>query len=131
MPDPNDKSGDYAVGYGRPPVATRFKPGKSGNPKGRKPAPPSLAEILMEELAALVPIKQGDKTTKLPMARIVIRKHLQLAAQGNAASARLVFALTQVLGLKPEVPDIEELTPDELAILQKDANFQKLLSGEG
>jgi hypothetical protein len=32
------KGGDekpYRVGYGRPPLATRFKPNQSGNPKGR------------------------------------------------------------------------------------------------
>ena len=27
--------GDYVVGRGRPPVASRFKPGQSGNPKGQ------------------------------------------------------------------------------------------------
>jgi len=26
---------DYEVGYGRPPVHARFRPGQSGNPKGR------------------------------------------------------------------------------------------------
>ena len=26
---------DYDVGYARPPKATQFAPGKSGNPKGR------------------------------------------------------------------------------------------------
>ena len=25
----------YDVGYGKPPASTRFKPGQSGNPKGR------------------------------------------------------------------------------------------------
>lgn len=25
----------YDVGYAKPPVGTRFKPGQSGNPKGR------------------------------------------------------------------------------------------------
>ena len=30
-----DKKGDYTVGYGKPPTATRFKKGQSGNPKGR------------------------------------------------------------------------------------------------
>ena len=27
---------DYEVGYGRPPVAHRFKPGNNANPNGRK-----------------------------------------------------------------------------------------------
>jgi hypothetical protein len=32
---------DYEAGYGRPPVATRFRPGGVGNPKGRPKKPPS------------------------------------------------------------------------------------------
>jgi uncharacterized protein DUF5681 len=26
---------DYTIGFGRPPAAHRFKPGQSGNPRGR------------------------------------------------------------------------------------------------
>ncbi|MFM2257093.1 MAG: hypothetical protein RIQ28_940, partial [Pseudomonadota bacterium] len=39
------KPGDYEVGYCKPPVATRFKPGQSGNPAGakRKVAPTNLS----------------------------------------------------------------------------------------
>ena len=29
------EAAQYKVGYKRPPVSTRFKPGSSGNPKGR------------------------------------------------------------------------------------------------
>ena len=32
---PSEITRDYAVGYGKPPVHTRFQKGKSGNPKGR------------------------------------------------------------------------------------------------
>ena len=34
---------DYKVGPGRPPRAYQFKPGQSGNPKGAKRKPPSIA----------------------------------------------------------------------------------------
>ena len=30
-----EKPADYEVGRGKPPLHTRFKPGESGNPKGR------------------------------------------------------------------------------------------------
>jgi len=36
--EPNRKGveSDYEVGYGKPPQQARFKPGQSGNPKGRR-----------------------------------------------------------------------------------------------
>lgn len=44
----------YEVGYGRPPKATQFKPGQSGNPKGR---PRKDYDDLRHELAELTPSK--------------------------------------------------------------------------
>lgn len=35
----------YEVGYGKPPIATRFQPGKSGHPGGRKRGASVLHEI--------------------------------------------------------------------------------------
>ncbi len=32
---PPDNEADYEVGYGKPPRHTRFKKGRSGNPRGR------------------------------------------------------------------------------------------------
>jgi hypothetical protein len=44
---------DYKVGYGRPPLHTRFKPGASGNPTGlrKRPLTPveEEAKLLFEE----------------------------------------------------------------------------------
>ena len=37
-------SGDYEVGYGRPPVQSRFQPGQSGNPAGKRKGQPTVAE---------------------------------------------------------------------------------------
>ncbi len=31
----DDQTRDYAVGYGKPPVETRFQKRQSGNPEGR------------------------------------------------------------------------------------------------
>jgi hypothetical protein len=53
---------DYEVGYKKPPKATQFKPGQSGNPAGRpksKPADKRLEalltaiDVLVEKNAAL------------------------------------------------------------------------------
>ena len=40
-----DDKRDYEVGYGRPPKASQFKKGKSGNPRGRPKKDPSIAAL--------------------------------------------------------------------------------------
>jgi Family of unknown function (DUF5681) len=42
---------DEAVGYGRPPAATRWKPGQSGNPRGR---PRNAGRDLLAEAARIL-----------------------------------------------------------------------------
>ena len=47
----------YAVGYRKPPTATRFKPVQSGNPKGRPKGSPNLATDLSTELGELITVR--------------------------------------------------------------------------
>jgi Family of unknown function (DUF5681) len=64
-PDSRDLSdavapeGDCAVGYRRPPVGTRFKPGVSGNPCGRPKAPKSAGKSLKDAMARYMRLKVG------------------------------------------------------------------------
>jgi Family of unknown function (DUF5681) len=48
---PSSTSGEYTVGYGRPPQHTRFQPSRSGNPKGRAKSSKNLSTLFSEELA--------------------------------------------------------------------------------
>ncbi|MGP0092365.1 MAG: DUF5681 domain-containing protein [Xanthobacteraceae bacterium] len=75
------------AGYGRPPVATWFKPGESGNPAGRRKRAPSFRTELLEELAGSTPDSQGDPITKQ---RAVIRTLIQ---EGIALSGSTVGSL--------------------------------------
>jgi hypothetical protein len=58
-PDP-----DYKVGPGRPPKEYQFKPGRSGNPRGAKRKPKSMAPDLKTALARLnkTVLKQGERS---------------------------------------------------------------------
>ena len=44
------ESHSSAVGYGRPPVAKQFKPGTSGNPKGRPTGAKNLKTLIREAM---------------------------------------------------------------------------------
>ena len=94
--------GDYEVGYGRPPVSTRFSKGRSGNPKGRprgaKNKVPALNEerlksILLAEAYREVTVRDGDRNVTVPMAQAVIRSLAVLAAKGQHRAQRLFAEL--------------------------------------
>ena len=52
---------DYEVGYRKPPKHTRFKPGRSGNPRGRAKETRNLRTDLVDELAERILISEGGR----------------------------------------------------------------------
>jgi hypothetical protein len=93
----------YGVGYGKPPVATRFKPGQSGNPLGRSKrsrnsSRPSLNEerlkvIILDEAYRTISINDANGTLTIPMAQAVIRSLAVSAAKGSQRAQRLFTQL--------------------------------------
>lgn len=82
----------YEVGYGKPPSDSRFKPGQSGNPKGRprgaKNKRPALNEerlkgIILDEAYRDITVRDGERNVTVPMARAIIRALAVNAAKGN------------------------------------------------
>lgn len=93
-------SQNYDIGYGKPPKATRFEKGQSGNPAGRprgsknKPIPPALNEqrlrsIIMEEAYRLVNINDAYGQVSVPIAQAIVRSLAVNAAKGNQRAQRL------------------------------------------
>lgn len=92
----------YDVGYGKPPTKTRFRPGQSGNPKGKpkgaKNAKPSLSEeriksLIMEEAYRTIPIVERGRRTSIPMMTAILRAVAMNAAKGNNRAAILFTTL--------------------------------------
>ncbi len=115
----------YKVGPGRPPRQYQFKPGQSGNPKGRKRNPPSLAPdlkaALEQALNKKIKLKQGDKERIVSMAIAGIEQLVAQYVKGDRHARRDLIALADKLGvdlMAGQQQTIEQaLAADQEAIL--------------
>ena len=101
MADDNGK--DVGVGYGRPPQATQFKKGQSGNPLGRPRKPRGQATIaarVLGEVQRLVGQPRGARTryTSLELVTMSLKK---MAASGHLQAATLYTRLAARFGRRP------------------------------
>jgi Family of unknown function (DUF5681) len=93
------------VGYGRPPVHSRFRKGQSGNPTGkRRPNEAERAkELMRQELYRLVTVRENDKVTRMPALQAVVRSQINSAAKGNVSAQRAVIKTIQDIEVEPRV----------------------------
>ena len=89
----------YAVGYRRPPEDTRFKPGKSGNPKGRPPGRANAKTTIARVINEKVPVREGEHTRRMTKLEAMLQSHTMKAMKGDARSAGLVIGLVTRTGL--------------------------------
>jgi hypothetical protein len=79
------KSRGYAIGYGKPPLHTRFAKGRSGNPGGR-PRGTSVERakaLALEEAYRSGTVKEGGRAVALPAIQVILRRQIALGAKGN------------------------------------------------
>jgi hypothetical protein len=84
---------DYEVGYKKPPVATRFKKGQSGNPGGKpKKIAPELnpGKILQSIDNEEMIVKIEGKGKRMLKGEIYFRQLFSKAIKGNLTDARLI-----------------------------------------
>lgn len=97
----------YSVGYGKPPQGSRFRPGQSGNPKGRPRRPErnsDLAEHISPSLAAVarvlekkVRIKSGGRLKEMSGLQAMAEVMLEHALYGDARFMRMLLGLNSEL----------------------------------
>jgi hypothetical protein len=83
----------YKVGYGRPPKASRFQPGQSGNPRGRPKGSRNIATRILQALEEKVVITVGGKKKTLS------KLDAAFIQQSNRAASGDLKALAQMVGL--------------------------------
>lgn len=92
-PDLNTGRDDYEVGYRKPPKASRFKPGQSGNPTGRRKRPMSVRDQLEDILKRKIDIPQNGRIKRMSLQELVLTTLVNKAAKGDLAAFKTVLDL--------------------------------------
>ena len=118
----------YDVGYGKPPKASQFKPGQSGNPKGRPKGTKNLATDLQEELEEKILISESGQQLKTTKQRAMLKTLMAKALKGDVRAADSVIKLiVGLLNMRDDATD-DHIEEDDLEILK--AYQQQLTSND-
>lgn len=125
--DGQRRKGDepYAVGYGKPPRDTRFKPGQSGNPKGRQKGAKSFKVAVGAIFNETIKVQTSQGTKRMTKLEALARTSLNDALKGDAKAVDRVLRLAREVGLVDEVTEafdkltMQQLVEEDKAILER------------
>lgn len=100
---------NYVVGYGRPPVSTRWPKGISGNPAGRpKKGRKRVADILEEVLGQELIITEKGISRQVTVLEAIVHRLMHKANAGNASARRV---LQRYLAHAKQIPNYKIVKP--------------------
>ena len=109
---------DYDVGYGRPPKATRFRPGQSGNPTGYRKGSKTIGVRLRELMNSKVTVTEHGRPRRISRLDVMLRQLTNDAMRGDQRALKLLMEFLHRYGAEVEgTARSEELTSEDLEIL--------------
>jgi hypothetical protein len=98
------KPPDYKVGYGKPPLHSRFKKGERRNSRGRPKTKRTITEIFKRVIAEKVTVPTGDTSERITKGQAVLRANFQEAFKSGRRAMDNLFQLMNEVGVLNEVP---------------------------
>jgi hypothetical protein len=133
----NDQDGGtqegYAVGYKRPPRHTQFKPGVSGNPRGRRKRPANIKQEIQQVYLRKIAVQDGQTKQHVPVIVLLYRKLLNDGLKGDKRAALAAAKMAEKFGVyefaeKIEI-DFSSLSPDENELMFRAGLIMSRLRG--
>jgi hypothetical protein len=86
------------VGYKRPPMHSRFKPGQSGNPSGRAKGSQNLKTLFHKIMKEQVQLREGTDVRKVSKAEAIMRGLIIGALKGDTRAMGTLLRLAEQTG---------------------------------
>ena len=90
------------IGYGKPPAATQFKKGQSGNPKGRPKGSVGFSTLVQKLASERVTVQENGTRKRISKSEAAIKQLFNQASTGDQRSIKLVADL---MNRQSAVPD--------------------------
>ena len=84
---------DYAVGYGRPPAWTRFRPGQSGNAKGRPKGARNAVSMARDALERTIDVAGNGTHRKMTVREVAYQRLAEKAVSGDMKALNFLLTL--------------------------------------
>ena len=88
----------YKVGNKKPPLHSRFKPGQSGNPSGRRKGRSNFGTILMKEFCKTIPATLNGKPVKVSQEQLFAASLVKDGITKGPQSKALLAGFIERLG---------------------------------
>ena len=111
---------EYEVGYGKPPEDTKFKDGKSGNPKGRPKGSKNTYKLLQEILDQKLEVVDNGKKIKISKKVAMLTQLINQGVKGDVKAISVLFPHMLMADIRDEEKDqvIAALSRDDKAIIE-------------
>ena len=108
---------DYEVGRGKPPAATRFKPGQSGNPGGRKKGSRNFRTLVTDLLESEIELLENGKKSKACYIEALLKRLIQVGLHGDRRAINDLISLYERYSSATREEAVEELPEEDRALL--------------
>jgi hypothetical protein len=120
---------DYKIGFKRPPKASQFKKGQSGNPRGRPKGARNLKTDLAEELGERIGITVQGTRRRLTQQQALLKSLVTSAIKGNPRSAALVLNMIyRLFESEQNAQQLPDLSPQDEKMLEAFVKEEKAKS---